>query len=236
MILADLHIHSVYSNGYFRNFPPWVASTPEEILQKAKKEGLGVIAIVDHDSLKGSLEAAKISSRYGIVVVPACEISTAEGHLLAYGLKKEIPKKLSARKTINLVHRQGGLAFAAHPFFEKVKIIPSKSLGKKVLDLDLDGWEVANASSSDKANFLALKMLKIKGNSTAIGGSDTHVLDFIGFGVTVFKNKITNSEEVMTVLRQGKAEGRIRKKVPVIDKYFASFRDQFKFLYSSFSR
>ena len=73
---ADLHIHTIYS---------WDGTcTVEAVLKQAAHiAGLDVIAITDHDEIQGALEAVDLAPRYGIEVIPGCEISTADGHLLA---------------------------------------------------------------------------------------------------------------------------------------------------------
>ena len=43
-IKVDLHLHSTASDGTL---------SPSEILKMAKKEGIGIIAITDHDTIKG---------------------------------------------------------------------------------------------------------------------------------------------------------------------------------------
>jgi len=231
MVYGDLHIHSCYSNGYFKNFPPWVASTPKQILEKAKKVGLKVVAIADHDSLKGSQEAAKLASGFGVIVVPACEITSLEGHILAYGIKKEIPKKLKASKTINLIHKQGGLAVAAHPFRVRLPIFDGIGLYRLVFCLPFDGLEVANASQPLKANKIALKAIRNDGLRVAqVGGSDSHVLDFIGYGRTIFKNKIKTADDVLQAIRSQQTEAKVVKYILSWQKYLTTFRDQFKSL------
>ena len=75
MGLADLHIHTIYSYD-------GTASVPA-VLTRAKQIGLDVIAITDHDEIAGSLKALELASKYGVQVIPAIEITTAEGDLLA---------------------------------------------------------------------------------------------------------------------------------------------------------
>jgi len=48
---ADLHLHSTYSDGSYQ---------PKELLKLARSQGLGTIAIADHDTIKGSKKAIKI--------------------------------------------------------------------------------------------------------------------------------------------------------------------------------
>jgi len=70
--VADLHIHSIYSDGTL---------TPAEIVQEAALAGLEAIAITDHDSVSGVKAAIQAGSEEGIEVIPGVELSTMhEGH------------------------------------------------------------------------------------------------------------------------------------------------------------
>ncbi|HBD42518.1 MAG TPA: hypothetical protein DC011_02295, partial [Bacteroidetes bacterium] len=95
---ADLHTHTTCSDG---------KSSPLEIVKRAKKEGLDVIAITDHDSMRAYDELAKgepgneefaydstiataATSTPFPTLIPGAEMTAKdEGvsvHLLAYGL------------------------------------------------------------------------------------------------------------------------------------------------------
>ena len=83
---ADLHVHSCFSEDG--------VSTPEEILARAKELGFGCIAITDHNSFE-SFELVK--GYDDIIFVPGEEVGSAEGHIVALGIDREIPKHLSER-------------------------------------------------------------------------------------------------------------------------------------------
>jgi predicted metal-dependent phosphoesterase TrpH len=87
MGFADLHIHSVYSHDA-------TSSIPAILKYVADHTNLDVIAITDHDSLRGNREAVQLASKYGLEVIPGCEISTADGHLLAMFVSHPIPAGL----------------------------------------------------------------------------------------------------------------------------------------------
>ncbi len=80
----DLHIHSYYSDG---------TMSPEEILEKAIKKNLKMMAIADHNVLEGSKELLSISKNKDIKCVPAVEIDTNDNgvnyHILAYNFDIE---------------------------------------------------------------------------------------------------------------------------------------------------
>ncbi len=78
-LIADLHTHTNYSDGYH---------SPFELLNLAKKSGIDIIGITDHDGVNGLEEAIAYGREIGIIVVPGVEISTdiedKEIHLLGY--------------------------------------------------------------------------------------------------------------------------------------------------------
>lgn len=81
MARIDLHVHSSASDG---------ASSPAEVVRRARAAGLDVIALADHDTLAGVAAARAAGGSAGIEVIAACEFSVAapwgEMHLLAYFL------------------------------------------------------------------------------------------------------------------------------------------------------
>lgn len=76
---ADMHVHTTASDGVY---------TPSEIVEMAKKIGLGAIAITDHDTIAGIPEAMDAARRIGIDIVPGVEISSQlnglDIHILGY--------------------------------------------------------------------------------------------------------------------------------------------------------
>ncbi len=77
---VDLHVHSCFSDG---------SMTPEEIVVAAQENGVGVLAIADHDALEGSLLLSSLGRRNGIYTIPSVEIDALDNgeniHILAYG-------------------------------------------------------------------------------------------------------------------------------------------------------
>jgi hypothetical protein len=62
----DLHTHTTASDG---------SLTPSQLVRYAKKKGLTVIAVTDHDTVDGNAEAVAEGERQAITVVPGVEIS-----------------------------------------------------------------------------------------------------------------------------------------------------------------
>jgi predicted metal-dependent phosphoesterase TrpH len=88
MIKADLHTHSYYSDGRL---------SPTELVRQAKKAGIGILTLTDHNSVRGVGEAVDEGKRLGVRIIPAVEIRCQEGEILGYfidykkpGLKKAL--------------------------------------------------------------------------------------------------------------------------------------------------
>lgn len=177
---ADLHMHSVHSDG---------TSTVGAILHHASEcTDLDVIAITDHDTLVGALMACEMAAQFRVEVIPGVEISTREGHLLALFLDKPIPPGLTYVETAERVRLLGGLPFAPHPVGTLVSSVGAARLRQittRFPDL-LAGVETANGSlplSWDNGQAEALRWeLKLPG----IGNSDAHLLTQIGCARTAF--------------------------------------------------
>lgn len=76
---ADLHIHTVLSPCAD------LEMTPANIVEKAKKWGLHIIGITDHNSTKNSLLVKRLAEKEGIHVLTGAEVTTKEEvHCLAF--------------------------------------------------------------------------------------------------------------------------------------------------------
>jgi len=166
---CDLHIHSSYS------FDSW--ALPERIVDLAIKKGLQCIAVSDHGSIQGSLEAQDYARQRNkpIIVIVSEEVKSKQGDILALNIKKPIPEKLSAKKTIDLIHKQNGIAVIPHPFGSWCAF---KGNLQEFVGL-IDGIETLNASvfwGNKKAWEFAQK-----NNLAFTAGSDAHFCNqFIG--------------------------------------------------------
>jgi predicted metal-dependent phosphoesterase TrpH len=69
-MFADLHLHSVYSDG---------TDTPDELITLALKNKISVISITDHDSIIGYKNVSNINN-LAIKIILGIEISTIFEH------------------------------------------------------------------------------------------------------------------------------------------------------------
>ncbi|MCJ2533245.1 MAG: histidinol-phosphatase, partial [Candidatus Thermoplasmatota archaeon] len=167
--------------------------------------GLDGCAVTDHNSIEGSLRAFELASSFGLLVVRGTEISTAEGHVLAYGLSSTVPRGLSIAETIEIIHESGGMAVAAHP-----RRIPSGMGIRRASQNRFDAIEVLNGGSSRGSNKAASRMAEMRG-LPVVGGSDAHILEEIGRAFTVVPDVRSEEEAIKAILaNRSTVEGRSR--------------------------
>ena len=185
MGLADLHIHTIYSYD-------GTASVPA-VLARARDVGLDVIAITDHDEIRGALQAFEVAHRFGVDVIPGIEITTADGDLLALFVTEKIMPGLSLVETLLRVGEAGGICLAPHPM---ARVTGMKSLGGPTIIRALNhpeasrilvGIETFNATALDRESNEHARALAGQFSGIAqVGNSDAHVLQAIGLGATEF--------------------------------------------------
>lgn len=180
---ADLHLHTTFSDG---------AATIGEVLDGVARSGaLDVIAVTDHDTIAGAELAQQLVAqrRYPFEVIVGAEISSREGHIVGLFLRENVTRGLSAAATVAAIHAQGGLAFAAHPFFRDRPLRHRRamdSVGALAAALPFDAIEVDNSTPFlQRANRRARRFAAAH-TLTAIGASDAHILAAIGKSHTIF--------------------------------------------------
>lgn len=198
MGLADLHIHTIYS---------WDGTCDvKAVLKRAVEIGLNVIAITDHNEIRGGLEALELAPAYQVDVIPGSEISTADGHLLALFIQRDIPKGLSLEETLWRVADQGGCAVAAHPAARGVNSLRPQTIRRALAHPDLArvlvGVEVLNAGLLHTRSNAVAQALTDSLPVAQVGSSDAHMVWMIGSGATQFPG--TSAQDLRRALETRK--------------------------------
>jgi len=190
-ILADLHLHTSWSHD--------CSIGVDELLDHAEAEGLGAIAVTDHNVFGGALEAVRKARGRRLTVIPGEEIKTDEqGEVIGLFLKEEIPRGMSFADTVAAIRAQGALVYVPHPF-DRLHAIPDPATLHRHL-AEIDVFEVYNARLLFEAyNDEALRFAR-KYNLTRAAGSDAHVLQGVGTGV-VRMRRFSGPEEFLVSLR-----------------------------------
>lgn len=198
---ADLHVHTTASDG---------TATPREVLEWASDNtDLAVIAICDHNTVDGALEAAAMAEKHRVQVVVGQEVESADGHILGLWAPRLVTPGRPAADTIADIHAQGGLAVAAHPFAPRWWHKHGLCRGERdVYDAcQYDAVEVANSTPLlFLANFYARGYWRAnRARFAATGGSDAHMLSVIGTSRTLFEG--STAEDLRRALERRATRG-----------------------------
>jgi predicted metal-dependent phosphoesterase TrpH len=189
-ILADLHMHTDYSHD--------CAVPVADLLDYAEAQGLGAIAITDHNVFAGAQEAVRLARRRDLVVIPGEEIKTEKGEVIGLFLDEEIERGLPMADTIAAIREQGGVVYLPHPFDRLHTIPDAPTLHRHMPEIDV--FEVYNARLLFEGfNDEALRYAR-KYNLTMGAGSDAHVLQGVGTGL-VRMRAFENAAEFLISLR-----------------------------------
>ncbi len=175
----DLHIHSKYSRCSNLRL--------KTILKIAKKRKLDGIAISDHDTMKGSLLIRRLNKDKEFEIVPAEEIMTDNGEILAYYIQEEI-KPGSFEDVIDKIREQDGLVVIAHPYAYLRRLRLRKKITKKIDGVEGFNGRMVISYLNKKACLLAKRL-----NVAITGGSDAHFFFEIGNGQTLFNGDLRDA-------------------------------------------
>jgi len=202
---ADLQLHSDLGDGL---------SSPEAILEAAGRAELDVIALTDHDDIRGSFQARDAAARRGsrTAVVTGMEVTTRSGHVLGLFLEDEIPMLRPLAETVREIHRLGGVAVVPHPLSYLTFSCGERALRELAAlgdDSAVDGIELRNPSyagrvRATRAAWLNAHVLRV----AETGSSDAHHAALVGTAWTEFPGTTPADLRAAILARATVARGR----------------------------
>jgi glycosyltransferase involved in cell wall biosynthesis len=171
VIDVDLHMHTDHSHD---------CATPVEVLlATARDQGLGAIAVTDHNVVSGAHEAASKAKDYGVKVIVAEEVKTArQGEVIGLFIDEQIPRGLTLDETVAEIKRQGGLVYVPHPF-DRMHAVPDYEHLLTIIE-DIDLMEVYNPRVAIGSFNEESERFAAKYRILAAAGSDSHVAQGLG--------------------------------------------------------
>ncbi|MEM4390128.1 MAG: PHP-associated domain-containing protein [Candidatus Micrarchaeia archaeon] len=178
-IRIDLHVHSDVSEDAFDSVAKLAAA--------ASKRGIEALGICDHNKLRR--RARRIG---GVVLLYGEEVSTAQGHVVVYGIERAFPAGIDVHELIERVREEGGVSIAAHPF-----AMGRHSLGELALTAGVDAIEKFNGSAV-LGNVVGMMKVPV-----GVGGSDAHTAFEVGEAFTVMPCG-AHEDEILACIRKKK--------------------------------
>ncbi|VVB58579.1 PHP-associated [Candidatus Anstonella stagnisolia] len=213
----DFHAHTHFSKDCL--------SDVRKVLQRAVEEGMGGIAITDHETVEGALLAREIAGQDGmpLLVIVGEEIRTPHGEIMGLFLKRTIGA-CSVSRALLEIRKQGGIASIPHPFDSmRGSALHPKWLSKKEVG-QLHAIEVFNARAALPSMNQSALEFAAGHNLAQLGGSDAHTLGEIGAAYTIVNAKDEKGVRDAIFKRKTKVEGALSSPLVHLHSRYASLR------------
>ena len=184
-VRVEVHTHTKYSKDSMLNKYLYL------LMLKIRK--INVVAITDHNTIKGGVEYKKFLEKYGVRVIVGEEIFTTKGEIIGLFLKNEIPAGLTPKETIDKIRKQNGIVYIPHPYDEKryKTVLPLNEIEKNIKNIDIiechNGRNILQEFSI-KQEEIANRYKKLK-----MVGSDAHIFFELGRNYNMMED--FNSED-----------------------------------------
>ncbi len=187
---------------------------PDQLIERAKQLGLDGVCITDHDRFWRHEEIATLAKAHNFLVLPGCEVTTEEGHLLVFGLRQYVFGMHRAAFVRRLVDQAGGAMLLAHPYRRTYyrerereghvayRAMVERACTNRVFSL-VEGIEVLNGRGSDPENAFALDIAE-RLNLKGVGTSDSHRMQDLGTFATEFQRPVRCLEDLVAELKAGR--------------------------------
>jgi len=191
VLSADLHVHS---------FPiSWSTLSAWDTVLEARHQGLDAIVMTPHNHVW----VAKLGRWFshiigGPLVLVGEELTSSRYHMIAVGISTAVSSRQPAARAIDDVHRQGGIAIAAHPYAPFQPAYDAEAMQR------LDGSEVVRPESQhdDRAASELREFFERSPRLAAIGATDYHGLGPLGYSRTYIFARERTEQGVIDAVRE----------------------------------
>jgi predicted metal-dependent phosphoesterase TrpH len=201
--ILDLHLHSEASDDSRAPVEAYL----KWLTRKRDERPLEGLVLTEHRQFNAAGDYRDLEDKYGMLILKASEVETEYGHVLVYGVNDDILKRydfknvrLPAQELITEVARMGGIAMPCHPGRPTIGLIEHYQT-KPPLE-GVTGVEALNGGSKKGENERVAELIEQYGYH-AFGGSDSHLVSFVGLCATKFDRDISTIEDLVEALRVG---------------------------------
>jgi hypothetical protein len=203
-VILDLHLHSELSDDSRAPVEAYL-----KLLQRKRDERpLGGIVLTEHRQFDPAREYRALEDRYGYLILTAAEVETDYGHVLVYGVNDDILARfdfrnvhLSAQELITEVDRLGGVALPCHPGRPMVGLCAHYATKPPLAGVI--AVEALNGGSRKGEDARVEELIRRHGYH-AFGGSDSHLVSFVGICATEFEAEIRSIDDLVRELKSGR--------------------------------
>ncbi|MEW6267918.1 MAG: PHP domain-containing protein [Thermodesulfobacteriota bacterium] len=202
-MILDLHLHSEASDDSRAPVEAYL----KILMRKRQERPLDGFVLTEHRKFDPHADYRDLEDRYGLRILRGAEVETEYGHVLIYGVNADILRRfdfanvrLPAQEVITEVARMGGIAAPCHPGRVNVGLCAHYET-KPPLE-GVIAVEALNGGSKAAEND-RVKDLMAQHGYHGFGGSDSHLVSFIGICATEFDEHIADEEDLVEALKRG---------------------------------
>lgn len=201
MQLADVHIHTRRSDGWF---------SIEALAEAALAAGLDALVVTDHDDVQAGIDLRDYVARRSlpIAVYPGSEITARidghDVHILGLGIESDVAPWQSPDWTVEQVTKLGGVPVLAHPYKNGTGYL--RACAEFALEIPV-AIEIHNASIADIDRFDPRAQRRGRDRNAMavdfhdrrstrllgpVGGTDAHFRS-VGRGMTAYRGDLLSA-------------------------------------------
>jgi predicted metal-dependent phosphoesterase TrpH len=156
----DLHLHTRFSGDS--------TISPKLVVEQLHAHPfIKAVAITDHNTLQGYVEARKLASSYqDITIISGIEVSTHHGDLIMLGVEEKPSYASTVWEVVDFAKARAGAIVIPHPY-------RINGLGDLAEKIPADAIEIINPTATVRENKMAQELAKIR-NLPGVSGSDAH--------------------------------------------------------------
>ena len=217
----DLHSHTGHSKDSLL--------PAAKLLREAAARGMSGLAVTDHDSLGGALQAAELAERQperfgGIRVIAGSEVMTLEGEIIGLFLREDVPPGLTPEETIARMRAQGAVVIVPHPF-DRIRGSRLREAALRRVAHLVDAIEGLNARTTLAGDNVKAQRFAAEHGLLTTAGSDAHVAGEAGAAyVEVETPPATDAAALIEQLRSARLGGGLNAPTVHVYSKLASWR------------
>jgi hypothetical protein len=203
-MVLDLHVHSEASDDSrapVEAYLTWLG-------RRRAERPLDGVVLTEHRQFDLERDLRPLEDRFGLRLLRGAEIETDYGHMLVFGVTADILRRfdfadvrLPAQTVITEIARRGGLVLPCHPGRVNVGLCAHYE-SKPPLD-GVVAVEAINGGSRAGEDERTAALMRRHGYR-GYGGSDAHMVSFLGLCATEFEAAIGDERDLVEALREGR--------------------------------
>jgi predicted metal-dependent phosphoesterase TrpH len=203
-MVLDLHVHSDASDdsrATVTAYLTWLA-------RRRPEHPIDGLVLTEHRQFDPERDVRSLEDQFGVRLFRGAEIETDYGHMLVFGVTRAMlarvdfaDVRLPAQSVITEIGRMGGVVLPCHPGRPTVGLCAHYE-ARGPLD-GVVAVEAINGGSRPGEDETTAALMRRHGYR-GFGGSDAHMVSFIGLCATEFLDRIEEETDLVAALCAGR--------------------------------